>query len=234
MNSQLREQAITLRLNEELSYAEIGNRLKVPKSTLSYWLREFPFTEEKIKELQRKGWKKSEASRERFRITMRRKKEQKNHEIYKKYQERFIDLPTIAFFVAGLTLYLCEGNKKDYTKLDLANTDPKIIKFFIQWMAKFLDVPKEKIKVTLHLYENMDIEREKGFWRNELGIQETQFYKPSIRKLKKSSFSYPEPYRHGTCSLYVGGVEKKREVMMAIQALFDNVEKLAWARSSGG
>lgn len=49
MNSQLREQVIKLRTEKELSYAEIRKRLGVPKSTLSYWLREFPLTEEKLK-----------------------------------------------------------------------------------------------------------------------------------------------------------------------------------------
>jgi len=55
MNSQLRQQVITLRTKEELSYAEIRKRLGVPKSTLSYWLREFPLSKEKIKELKIKG-----------------------------------------------------------------------------------------------------------------------------------------------------------------------------------
>lgn len=75
MNSQLREQAINLRITEELSYGEIRKRLGVPKSTLSYWLREFPLSEEKILELRRQGWKKNEAKIERFRNAMRKKRE---------------------------------------------------------------------------------------------------------------------------------------------------------------
>ena len=58
MNSQLREKAINLRLKEELSYSEIQKRLHVSKSTLSYWLKDYPLTEEKILELRRKGWSK--------------------------------------------------------------------------------------------------------------------------------------------------------------------------------
>lgn len=51
MHSQLREQVIELRMEKNLSYGEIRKRLGVPKSTLSYWLREFPLSEERIKEL---------------------------------------------------------------------------------------------------------------------------------------------------------------------------------------
>lgn len=226
MNSRLRQKAVELRLKKELSYGEIKKRLNVPKSTLSYWLRDFPLSEAKILELRRKGWVKGEASRERFRATMRKKKELKNQEVYNKYRKELSMLSRKTLFVAGLVLYLCEGTKTDYARIVLTNTDPKVIKFFIWWMNIFLDIPKNKIKVALHLYENMDIEKEWKFWKNELGIRENQFVKPSIRKLQKSSFSYKESFRHGTCKVYFGGVEKKREVMMAIQAFFDSYKNM--------
>lgn len=192
MNSKLREQAIKLRLEKELSYSEIRKRLGIPKSTLSYWLREFPLSEERILELRRRGWKKSEAKIERFRAAMRKKREAKEREVYNKYRTGFAKLSKDAFFVAGLMLYLGEGGKKNDTRISLANTDPKIIKFFIHWLNEFLGIPKEKMKAGLHLYENMDIEKEKEFWKNVLGFQEYQFYKPVIRKLRKKSFSYKE------------------------------------------
>ena len=198
----------------------------IPKSTLSYWLREFPLTEEKIKEFQRNGWKNAEVKIERFRAAMQEKRQTKDREVYNKYWEKFANLSKNNFFVAGLMLYLGEGDKKNNTRINLVNTDPEIIKFFIKWMMDFLSIDKRKIKVQLHLYENMDIGKEKEFWRNKLDFQENQFYKSSIRKLKKASFSYKESFRHGTCSLYVLGVEKKREVMMALRAFLDRYVKI--------
>jgi len=225
MDSQLREQAINLRIKENLSYTQIRKRLGVPKSTLSYWLRGFPLSEERILELRRQGWKKAEVKIERFCAAMRKKKELKEREIFNKYKKRFDKLSKDTFFVAGLMLYLGEGDKKNYNRISLANTDPEIIKFFIKWMVDFFDIIREKITVQLHLYENMDIEKEKEFWKNELGFQENQFYRPSIRKLQKGSFSYKESFRHGTCAIYVLGVEKKRELMMALQAFLDKYMK---------
>lgn len=225
MNSQLREQAIKLRTEKDFSYGEIRKRLGIPKSTLSYWLRGFPLSEERILELRRQGWKSGEASREKFRATMRKKRELKDREIYNKYQKEFTELSNEVFFVAGLILYLSEGDKTNNARIGLANTDPKIIKFFIKWTNDFLGVAREDIKAQLHLYENMDIEKEKNFWENELGLDKPQFYKSQIRKLQKNSFSYKESYRHGTCSIYVMGVEKKRELMMAIQSFIDGYLK---------
>ena len=221
MNSKLRQKAIELRLKSELSYSEIKKQLNVPKSTLSYWLRDFPLSEKKILELRRKGWAKGETSRELFRETMRQKKEKKAQNIYRKYQKDFLNISKETFFVSGLMLYLGEGDKRYSSRIVLANTDQRIIKFFVKWLNDFLNIPKNEIKAQLHLYENMDIEKEKRFWQNELKFNKMQFYKSMIRKLKKSSFSYAESYRHGTCSIYVMGVERKTKIMMAIRAFLD-------------
>jgi len=134
-------------------------------------------------------------------------------------------LPREALFIAGLMLYAAEGGKRKDSTIVLANTDPDIIIFFIKWLEMFLKIPKEKMRVQLHLYENMDIKKEKEVWKSKLNLSKSQFYKNSIRKLKKSSFSYESSFRHGTCSLYTYGVEKRTELMMAIKAFFDKYVK---------
>lgn len=221
MKAQLREQAVNFRTNENLSYSEIRKRLDVAKSTLSYWLREFPLSEERILELRRQGWKRGEASRERFRNTMRKKQEIKNKAVYECYRKKFKNLSEENFFIAGLMLYLGEGDKRNYAQTALSNTDPNIIKFFIKWLVQFFDVERAALKIQLHLYENMDIEKEEQFWRNALNLPKEQFYNSAIRKLKKASFSYKESFRHGTCQAYLLGVEKKRNLLMALKALVD-------------
>ncbi len=221
MRSELREQAIILRVKEELSYSEIRKRLDVPKSTLSNWLNEFPLSKDKILELRRKGWSKGEASRERFRVTMRERKEKNALDIYAKQQKRLSKLSKNSLFAAGLMLYAAEGGKRKKETIVIANTDPNIIRFFIKWLNDFLDIPKDKLRVQLHLYENMDIENEKKFWRTKLQLKESQFYKANIRALRKASFTYKESFRHGTCSLYAFSVEKKTELMMSLKAFFD-------------
>ena len=43
-------------------------------------------------------------------------------------------------------------------------------------------VPKEKLKVYLHLYSDMSVKKEIGFWSKILSIPLSQFTKPYIRK----------------------------------------------------
>jgi len=159
MKEELREEAIRLRKQERLSYSEIKKRLDVAKSTLSYWLRDYPLSEEEIRKRQKEGWKKAQASRERYRNTMREKKEKKKQKIYERYKEKFAELSKREFLIAGLMLYLGEGTKKKRATVSTINTDPSILNFFIAWMEKFLDADKNEIKVHLHLYENMNIEK---------------------------------------------------------------------------
>lgn len=222
MNSLLRNKAIKLRIEKELSYSEIRRRLGVPKSTLSYWLKDYPLSKDKILELRRAGWSKGEASREQFRTSMRKIKEQKADLIYKSQLRKIGRLSDKSLYVAGLVLYLAEGAKKKESTIVLANTDPSVIKFFISWMNKFLDISREKVRIQLHLYEDMNIDEEVGFWLKSLELKKSQVYKPSIRKMRPSSFSYSESFRHGTCSLYAFGVEKRMTLIMAIKALVNN------------
>jgi transposase len=100
-----REKAIILRKEKLMSYGQIKKILKVSKSTLSRWLKNYPLPEEKIKELQRKGWEKSEASRERFINSMRKKKEKRLREIYEFQKKTLLPLNGRELFIAGLFLY---------------------------------------------------------------------------------------------------------------------------------
>lgn len=221
MNSALRERAIKLRINNELSYGEISKRLEVSKSTLSYWLQDLPLSEKRMKELRLNAWQKGEASREKFRLTMNEKRKKNYKQVYESQKKKLKNLKAQSFFVAGLMLYLGEGDKKNRARIGLSNTDPRLILFFKKWLHQFLELSFKDMRAELHLYENMDIVKEEKFWQDTLSFPKSQFYKVQIRKLKEGSFSYSESFRHGTCSFYVNGVKKKEELMAAINVFID-------------
>ncbi|MDO8536974.1 MAG: hypothetical protein Q7R94_01880 [bacterium] len=224
MLRELKEKAIRLRLEKQLSYSAIRKQVPVAKSTLSAWLRQFPLSRERIDELKKVGWSKFEIKVERYRIAMREKREKKDNEEYEKYLRFFNKkISQKVFFSSGLMLYLAEGAKTNNYTVSVANTDSRIIKFFIKWLCNFFNVSRARIKVQLHLYESMNIEKERKFWKNELGFNKHQFYKPYITKYKKSSFLYKESFRHGTCSVMFANTIIKRKLMMAIRAYIDTI-----------
>lgn len=225
MKSAQRELAIELRLTHKLGYKAIAEQVKVSKSTLSRWLEDLPLSEGRILELRRAAWSLGEAKRERFRQTMRAKRDKREHEIYLKQKKKFAHISDQSVFIAGLMLYAAEGDKKSKADIAFTNTDPVLILFFVRWVTRFLGFPKEKFRIQLHLYENMDVKAEELFWIRQLGLSEKQLWKSQVNALRPKSFSYRDTSRHGTCKLYVGSVPKKAEIKLSIQAFFDTYSK---------
>ena len=205
MRSADREKAVELRIKQQLGYGMIAKQLNVPKSTLSYWLKDLPLSSGRVLELRREAWGRGEASRELFRQTMRKKKSLREDKIYAEQKSKLGKLSRQSLFVAGLMLYAAEGSKQNDYTIALANTDFRMIKFFIWWLEEFFDIPRAKMRAQLHLYESMNIDGECKYWRQELALKKSQFYKNQVRKLRPSSFTYSGSYRHGTCKIYVHG-----------------------------
>ena len=215
-----REKALILR-KQELSYSQINKILKVSKGTLSYWLHEFPLPEEKIKELQQQGWKKGEAAIERFRNTMRQKREKRLKEIYETQKKIILPLNDREFFIAGLFLYWGEGTKCRRDGLSVSNSDPSVIKFFIRWLNKNLSVPRKKMRVGLHLYNDMDINKEMEFWSRTLKIPLSQFIRPYIKKTSSERINHKGGFGHGTCNVRINSVPLAEKIFMTLKAITD-------------
>lgn len=211
-----REKALALRMNG-MSYSQIKNALKISKSTLSCWLRDYPLSKERIDELRGKN----EQRIEKFRETMKRKHRDRLEGIYKEQKENILPLSDREIFIFGLGLYWGEGTKSYNSALSISNTDPSIIKFFILWMRRSLNVPKEKLKVHLHLYKDMDIEKEAKFWEDVSGISRKQFIKPYIKESSARSINHKGGFGHGTCNIRIGDVKLSEKILMAIKTISD-------------
>lgn len=227
MKAAERDKALELRIKHKLGFATIAKQLSVSKGTLSRWLKDHPLTQERVLELRRDSWGKGEAKRELFRQTMRKKRDARTQKHYLVVRKKFKKLSRQSLFVAGLMLYLAEGDKKNEYHIGLANTDPELIRFFIWWLGEFLDVPKSKMRGLLHLYEDMDLEKERKYWVEQTALSRKQFYKDQIRPIRPGSFSYSESFRHGTCKIYVNGVKEKTELTLSIKAFFDTYRGLS-------
>jgi hypothetical protein len=110
--------------------------------------------------------------------------------------------------------------------LSISNTDPSIIKFFICWLTKNLSVPREKIKIQLHLYNDMDIRKEVQFWSKTLNIPLNHFSKPYIKKTSSIRINHKGGFGHGTCSVSIGNARLSEKILMGIKAITDQFNKM--------
>lgn len=214
-----RQKAINLR-KQGKTYSQIKKELRISKSTLSDWLSKYLLTEEQLEFLKRNRKYSRQVAIEKTIIVKRKKREARIKSIYEEQKKYWVSLSQKELELAGIFLYWGEGNKRLDGSVFLNNTDPKVMKFALYWYINGLKIPKEKIKVDLHLYNDMDVEEEIAFWSKTLNMPLPQFRKPYIKNSTRVNIDH-KGYGHGTCGLVVNDVRLKEKLMMAIEALAD-------------
>lgn len=79
-------------------------------------------------------------------------------------------------------LYWGEGTKYRDQIVDLANSDPVMIKLFLRMLRLIYGVIEDKFRVLLYCYADKDIDKLKRYWINITGIHANQFIKPYVRQ----------------------------------------------------
>lgn len=212
-----KSEAIRMR-KEGASYSQIKEKLKVSKSSLSLWLHDMPLPEKRLREL-----RDNNAIRiERFSNTMRRKREDRWAEVRKRAAKDIGILSKREILIAGLFLYWGEGGKTMLTCTSLSNTDPTMLRFFIYWL-KALGVSKDRLRVHIHLYADMDIRKELQYWSEALDLPLTSFTKPYIKSSNRIGLSYKQKFTHGTCNVLYHNRDISEYVLMALDYIHNEV-----------
>jgi len=205
-----KSEAIRLR-KEGASYSQIKEKLKVSKSSLSLWLHDMPLPEKRLREL--RDW--NVVRIERFRDTMRQKRESRWKEVRKRAAKDIGTLSERELLIAGLFLYWGEGGKTMLTCTSVSNTDPSMLRFFIHWLQAF-GVSKDRLRVHVHLYTDMDIKTELSYWSKALDLPLVSFTKPYIKSSSRIGLSYKQKFTHGTCNVLYHNRDVSEYVLMAL------------------
>lgn len=199
------------------SYSQIKELLKVSKSTLSYWLRDYPLPQEKLREL--RDWNQQRI--ENYRNTRRTQKEQRLAQVYKKQKKLIFPLNKREEFIAGLFLYWGEGGKSKNSSTTISNTDPSLIKFSIKWFTKILGISSEKLRVRIQLYKDMRADDAIDYWSKTLKIPKNQFTKPYFKKSNRTDLTYKGIFVHGTCNVIINNARLCEKILMGLKSIAD-------------
>ncbi|MFE2041008.1 hypothetical protein ACFXAZ_08760 [Streptomyces sp. NPDC059477] len=174
----LREKARELRL-QGLTYDQIQVELGCSKSSISLWVRDLPKPErrdptEQAKLATRKRWEHELAVRDEGR--QRTKQEA---------QQAIGDLSPRELFLVGIGLYWAEGTKdKPYDRREnvvFVNSDPGMIQVYLAWL-NLLDVAPERLRFTVMIHENADVEGAERYWADLVGADRSTFNKTTLKK----------------------------------------------------
>ncbi len=214
-----KREAIKLRKDGK-SYSEIKKVTGVGKGTLSSWLKDYPLSQTQIKALKTRF---KDLQIERFRDSMAAKRKNRLLASYNKAKESLLPLSQRELLIAGLFLYLGEGGKKGRGAIVISNSDPYVVKFAKYWYTTTLRLPEDKVRISLQLYADMDIEAELEYWSNLLDLPKSQFWKPYIKKGNSQSIDH-SGFKHGTCRIYLGDTRVHEKILMSIKAMLDSIK----------
>lgn len=196
------------------SYSAIKRELGISKSTASNWLNKYPLSHEQLDKLQFHNEHRIES----FRATMARKKQDLFDTAIRNQQNIIGDLTEKELYLCGLALYWGEGGKTQYSSLTFANTDPRMIRFFLEWLRRAICYPDNRIKIKLHLYKDMNIDQEINYWQDITRLSLEHFSRPYIKKTTLRGLTF-KTRGHGTCNVVACGLKFARPVFAGMEVL---------------
>lgn len=169
MKDTLKKKAVSFR-TQGMSYSEILKKIPVAKSTLSVWLRSVGLskpqaqrlTAKKISSIKR-GW-----------IKWMRERVRQKERIRKNASEQIGQISERELWLTGIALYWAEGTKERKRSgqgVAFSNSDPLMIKIFLIWLRKIVNVDEKDIKFELYLHKDREKEAEKikHYWADVAG-----------------------------------------------------------------
>ena len=201
-----------------MSYSQIKSKLKVSKGSLSLWLTPYPLSPERMRELRDINPRRIEN----YRKTMALKWQSKLSVAFDKAKKDIGNLSRRDLFVLGFALYWAEGGKTKRGCLQLGNTDPNMLKVYMKWLT-LLRIPKEKLKIKLHIYKDMNEEKAISFWKAVLGVKSSQFRKTYVKNSRLVDLTYKNGFGHGTCNIIYEHTESASYVFMGIKHIIETL-----------
>lgn len=229
---ELKQAALTKR-QAGASLREIERSLKIPRSTLSGWFKNVQLTPDQSLKLLDKQLKGLELARTKAVIwhnNQKLRRIRKAHAEASKVLDQ-IDLNDKAIVELALAiLYLREGFKTR-VGLGMGNSDPLILKFFINALLNIYKLDENKIKCELHLRADQDPEAKKQYWSDQLGIGIENFIGVSIDQRTIGSTSYAT--YNGVCVVRCSSIAIQRKLLYLAKHFCEAVISLRAVSSVG-
>ncbi len=212
------------------SYNEINKIIKVPKSTLSGWLKDVSLSlEHKLRLHKKLGFNFIKRNKEQTIHAQKRAKDGREEG-----KKEIKDLSDEDLCIIGAALYWAEGYKRLQVRngreitghiIGFTNSDPEMVATFILFLNRIINIPKEKIFIEMRLFKHNDPEEAIEYWMKVTHLSRLQFKKPSYPVSSASKGKRPKnrlPY--GTVRVIVSSTKLFHRVLGLIDGL---KEKLA-------
>ncbi len=215
----LKLKAIELR-EKGLSIKEIQRRLEVSRSSVSLWVRDIKLTKKQLERLylnKKTGQLKGSYIAATNKIKAR---ESITKRLIQEGEKEAGELSQRDRFISGIALYFAEGEKSS-EHISFSNSDPRAIKFMVDWFREFCNIPEEKFRCSLYIHDNQDEKKAKRFWSKLIKISLSQFKKSYIVKNNPHRFRKTKTL-YGVLRVGASDVNLHRKIMGWVSGIFKN------------
>ena len=220
---ELKDTAIALR-REGMSLGSIENRLGIPRSTLSGWLKNIPISEKHRLDLLHNQQLGLAKARKKAAIVHRANKNLRLLAAKQAAQKTLdsLELSNEVLDLALAMLYVGEGKKDNTTALGSSNQS--ILRFFLYVLERNYGLNRASFGYELHLRMDQNDEELRRYWAGALSVPITQFSKTSYDKRSGRSATF-EHYK-GVCVVSCGNVAIQRKLMYLYSLFCEQIPKV--------
>ncbi|MFH1366846.1 MAG: hypothetical protein ABIH38_02525 [Patescibacteria group bacterium] len=190
-----------------LSYNEISKKLKIPKSTLSYWFGSLTKYERiKLKNIDqaKEKWAANITRYNKKRSLLAR---QNWAIIQKKSTKEIHRLNLRELKLVGASLYWAEGYKRGNWNIVFCNSDPAMIILIMRFFKDVCGVPINKIRTQIQIHRRISAVSATRYWSKITKLPARNFLKPIRQISRASSLKRKNNLPYGTLRIKINDVK---------------------------
>ena len=210
-----KKQAKNLR-KKGLSVNRIAEKLGVPQSSVSLWVRSVQLSNEQKAVL--KSYSHSPLVIEKRRQSRLANESAKRITAINTSADDISHIDKKTLLILGTALYWAEGGKAKLGVARVTNTDPDLIRMTMRFFREVCGVSEDKFRAHIHIHSPEAVDSAEKYWSQISGIPLKFFYKTYTIKSKATKnrrFSLP----YGTLEVAVNSIDLHLKILGWIEGL---------------
>ncbi|MBU1083319.1 helix-turn-helix domain-containing protein [Patescibacteria group bacterium] len=183
---------IDLYIKKGYSVSQISRGLGCSENTINYWIKKFDIPKRNISDAM---YKRHNPNGDPFKFSYP------------------VTIEKAKLLGIGLGLYWGEGNKVDKNSIRLGNTDPKLIKKFIDFLVNICKITPEKLRFGLQIFSDTDPKHALEYWINAIDFPRKHFLPTVVVSPARGEGSYRKKSMYGVLTVYFHNKKLKSLLM---------------------
>lgn len=176
------------------TYSEIAKICGVSKSTVSNYLSKKKFSKQVAKDNSERAAKENKKRMQLLNTARTGERKTRYAEAVRSAETEYKHYKNSPLFIAGLMLYLSDGDTKDTSRIRLTTQHKDAHRIFGTFLKDFLGVEAEQVSFWLLLYTGMEEAKEMKWWSRHIRLSVSHFGKTQF----VSQQSKKKILHHGT------------------------------------